>query len=209
MDQVYDSGAEFERITAERYPEVFNSNHDRTEFDNRSDDKGPEPEGVAIAKLWGRTYAFIGLERIGGVMVYDISNPYAPQFVQYLNNRDFDAADLTVPRRAISVAEGLIVIEADEEPDPGCTAAGGGQRGQRHHHPVPYRARAQGNSHISGTVAWRWPDGVWIDFDRSLRSVSELLMRNSLALPPAGATRVAQASAEPQTWGDRAGYCNR
>lgn len=44
----------------------------------------------------------------------------------------------------------------------------------------------QGNSHISGTVAWRWPDGIWIDFDRSLRSVSELLMRNSLAVPAAG-----------------------
>jgi hypothetical protein len=51
----------------------------------------------------------------------------------------------------------------------------------------------QGSSRISGTVAWRWPDGIWIDFDRSLRSVSELLMRNSLAepimgprIPPAG-----------------------
>ena len=44
----------------------------------------------------------------------------------------------------------------------------------------------QGNSRISGTVAWRWPDGIWIDFDRSLRSVSELLMRNSLAEPSAG-----------------------
>jgi hypothetical protein len=66
-----------------------------------------------------------------------------------------------------------------------------------------------GNGHISGTVFYRWPDGVWIGFDRTLRSVSERLMRNSLALPPAGATRVAQASAEPQTWGDRAGYCNR
>jgi hypothetical protein len=43
-----------------------------------------------------------------------------------------------------------------------------------------------GNSHVSGTVTWRWPDGVWIGFDRSLRSVSELLMRNSLAVPPAG-----------------------
>lgn len=41
------------------------------------------------------------------------------------------------------------------------------------------------NSHISGTVTWRWPDGVWIGFDHSLRSVSELLMRNSLAKPSA------------------------
>ena len=46
----------------------------------------------------------------------------------------------------------------------------------------------QGNSHISGTVAWCGPDGIWIGFDRSLRSVSELLMRNSLAVPMAEAT---------------------
>lgn len=44
----------------------------------------------------------------------------------------------------------------------------------------------QGSSRISGTVALRWPDGIWIDFDRSLRSVSELLMRNSLAVPISG-----------------------
>jgi len=43
-----------------------------------------------------------------------------------------------------------------------------------------------GNSHVAGTVTWRWPDGVWIGFDHRLRSVSELLMRNSLAVPAAG-----------------------
>jgi hypothetical protein len=41
----------------------------------------------------------------------------------------------------------------------------------------------EGTSHMSGSVVWRWPDGIWIGFDRSLRSVSELLMRNSLAAP--------------------------
>jgi hypothetical protein len=46
----------------------------------------------------------------------------------------------------------------------------------------------EGNSHISGTVHWCGPDGIWIGFDRSLRSVSELLMRNSLAVPMAGGT---------------------
>lgn len=118
MEQVYDSGSDFERITAKVYPENFNSNHRENSFETRSDDKGPEPEGVVVAKLWGSTYAFIGLERIGGVMVYDISNPYRPTFVQYINNRDFgfepgtpDAGDLG--------AEGLIVIEASKSPIPG------------------------------------------------------------------------------------------
>jgi hypothetical protein len=115
LEQVYDSGADFERITADAYPEFFNSNHEENEFDNRSDNKGPEPEGVTVAKLWGRTYAFIGLERIGGVMVYDVTNPRAPSFVQYLNNRDFGAEPGT-PEAGDLGAEGLTVIEASKSP---------------------------------------------------------------------------------------------
>lgn len=118
LDLVYDSGAEFEHITAARYPEVFNSSNSDTGFDSRSDDKGPEPEAVAIAKLWGRTYAFIGLERIGGVMVYDISNPHVPAFVQYINNRDFDVMPDSVAAGDLG-PEGLKVITADKSPIPG------------------------------------------------------------------------------------------
>ncbi|SDX39084.1 choice-of-anchor I family protein [Thiocapsa roseopersicina] len=115
LKQVYDSGADFERITADAYPEFFNSDHEENKLDNRSDNKGPEPEGVTVAKLWGRTYAFIGLERIGGVMVYDVTNPYAPSFVQYLNNRDFGAEPGT-PQAGDLGAEGLTVIEASKSP---------------------------------------------------------------------------------------------
>lgn len=122
IEQVYDSGSEFERITADVNPDYFNSNHEENAFDNRSDNKGPEPEGVTVAKLWGRDYAFIGLERIGGVMIYDISNPYAPQFVQYLNNRDFrfdPTNEVERPFVGDLGAEGLIVIEASKSPIPG------------------------------------------------------------------------------------------
>ncbi len=87
--QVYDSGSEFEQTVAAAVPEAFNSNHEETDFDGRSDDKGPEPENVAIGEVGGRTYAFVGLERVGGVMVYDISDPAAATFVTYVNNRDF------------------------------------------------------------------------------------------------------------------------
>ena len=88
--QVYDSQDDFEQITALLYPDDFNSTNDENgTFDNRSDNKGPEPEGVALGTIKGRTYAFIGLERMGGVMVYDITNPYSPTFIEYINNRDF------------------------------------------------------------------------------------------------------------------------
>lgn len=89
--QVYDSGSELEVRSAAAFPANFNSNSDENNFDNRSDNKGPEPEGVAVGKIDGRTYAFVGLERVGGAMMYDITNPAAPSFVQYLTNRDFSA----------------------------------------------------------------------------------------------------------------------
>lgn len=87
---IYDSGDEFEQITAQELPDDFNSTNDENgSFKNRSDDKGPEPEAIEIAKIRGRFYAFIGLERVGGIMVYDVTNPYYPNFIQYINNRDF------------------------------------------------------------------------------------------------------------------------
>lgn len=92
--QVWDSGSELEVRTAEAFPKNFNSNNTANTFDDRSDNKGPEPEGVAVGKVGDRTYAFVGLERIGGVMVYDVSNPVAPEFMRYLNNRNFAGSEV-------------------------------------------------------------------------------------------------------------------
>lgn len=86
---VFDSGDELERITAAAAPAFFNASGTDNAFDSRFDNKGPEPEGVVLGKVKGRTYAFIGLERIGGVVVYDVTDPHAPAFVKYVNNRDF------------------------------------------------------------------------------------------------------------------------
>ena len=86
---VYDSGSDFETITAEKIPDHFNCSNDKISLDNRSGKKGPEPEGIDVGVVNGKTYAFIGLERIGGVMVYDISDPSNATFVNYINSRDF------------------------------------------------------------------------------------------------------------------------
>lgn len=115
--QVFDSGDRFERITAERLPAQFNSNNDdNNSFDKRSDDKGPEPEGLVLGVVGQRRYAFVGLERIGGVMVYEITEPRAPRFVTYVNNRRF------VGDPAAGVAgdlgpEGLTFIPAAASPN--------------------------------------------------------------------------------------------
>ncbi|WP_110240416.1 choice-of-anchor I family protein [Nocardioides gilvus] len=78
----------FEATIARALPEAFNSDHAETAFDGRSDDKGPEPEGVTVGRIGKRTYAFIANERVGGVMIYDVSKPTRPKYVRYVNNRD-------------------------------------------------------------------------------------------------------------------------
>jgi YVTN family beta-propeller protein len=102
-EQVFDSGNAFERLTAQRYGALFNQDHNGSlSGDKRSNSKGPEPEALAVGKINGHAYAFIGLERMGGVMVYDISNPSSPVFVQYLNPRD-----VLVTPDAAAVAAGM------------------------------------------------------------------------------------------------------
>ncbi len=89
-ERVFDSGKDFEAITAARLPNDFNSNDDENgSFDNRSDDKGPEPNSIALGRVGFHTYAFIGLERVGGIMIYDITVPRRAHFVDYVTTRDF------------------------------------------------------------------------------------------------------------------------
>jgi hypothetical protein len=108
---VFDSGDDLEQITASFLPQVFNSDGDSSSsFDSRSDNKGPEPEGVVVGKVQGKNYAFIGLERVGGVMVYDVTDPKNPDFVQYLNNRDF------VTQTGDRGPEGLTFVSAENSP---------------------------------------------------------------------------------------------
>jgi hypothetical protein len=113
---VYDSGDDFERITAAQLPADFNAdNAENNSFDNRSDNKGPEPEGLVVGRDNGHTFAFIGLERIGGVMVYNIDQPTAPKFVQYINNRDF-AGDAEKGTAGDLGPEGLAFVPAGRSP---------------------------------------------------------------------------------------------
>lgn len=88
-DLVFDSGDEFEQMTATLLPANFNASNTSNSRDGRSTSKGPEPEGLTIGRVFGHTLAFIGFERIGGIAVYDISDPYAPELLDYVNNRDF------------------------------------------------------------------------------------------------------------------------
>ena len=113
---LWDSGDQFEQITAKAIPAFFNSNHETNKFDDRSDDKGPEPEGVTVGKAFGRTYGFIGLERVGGVMIYDLTEPTAPEFVQYVNPRNFTQPTNTAAAGDLG-PEGLLFISEENSPN--------------------------------------------------------------------------------------------
>ena len=89
LEEMHTTGNDFESKTATYLPENFNCSNDDKTIDDRSGKKGVEAEGVTIGTIGNKTYAFIGLERIGGVMIYDITNPNNVQYVNYINSRDF------------------------------------------------------------------------------------------------------------------------
>lgn len=107
----YDSGDDFEMYTSSALPEIFNADSEDNTPKSRSRAKGPEPEGVTVATIMDKTFAFIGLERIGGVMVYDVTDPANVQFVDYKNSRSVTAWE------GDHGPEGITFISAADSPD--------------------------------------------------------------------------------------------
>ncbi|WP_299766341.1 choice-of-anchor I family protein [uncultured Dokdonia sp.] len=111
---VYDSQDVLERIVKEDpvYGVIFNTTDDENVFKNRSDDKGPEPEAVIVKEIAGQWYAFVGLERIGGIAVFNVTDPTAPTFETYVNNRD-TTIDIENPEGDLA-PEGVIYIAPED-----------------------------------------------------------------------------------------------
>jgi DNA-binding beta-propeller fold protein YncE len=105
---VFDSGDQLEQITKDLSNVAFNASNDNNTLDDRSPAKGPEPEAVVVGKFGSKHYAFIGLERVGGVVVYDVTNPQRPIFETYLNTRTGATGDRG--------PEGLALIKAENSP---------------------------------------------------------------------------------------------
>ena len=108
---VFDSGEDFGTITNFQEPALFNE--DDGEKDGRSDDKGVEPEALAIGTIGDYTYAFVGFERQSAIVVYDITDPTSPEFITYYNNR-------TVSEDAIEgdiSPETIQFVSADNSPN--------------------------------------------------------------------------------------------
>jgi DNA-binding beta-propeller fold protein YncE len=95
---VWDDGGEIERRAVEMsmYP------------DDRSGKKGVEIEGITAARFGSRDFAFAVSETGSFMVVYDISNPYEPRFVQMLPTGSGPESVATVP------ALNLIIVAAEE-----------------------------------------------------------------------------------------------
>ncbi|MBU3684105.1 MAG: alkaline phosphatase [Phycisphaerales bacterium] len=111
----WDSGDQVERTVAERMPEAHNGDGRKANSkDARSTSKGPEVEGLALGTVGARRLLFAGLERSGGVMTWDVTDPTAPLLVDYVNPRDPAAA----PASAGDIApEGLLFVPASTSPN--------------------------------------------------------------------------------------------
>lgn len=112
---VWDSGDDLEQLTAKAFPENFNTDHAENAPDSRSDNKGPEPEGITTGSVRGTTYAFVGLERPGGIAAYDLSDPRDPKAAGYVNSRDF-AGDPEAGTAGDLGPEGVLFVPAKDSP---------------------------------------------------------------------------------------------
>lgn len=83
LARVGDTGSQLEEWSAREAPAFFNASigPEGLRMDDRSDDRGPEPEGVCTALVKGVPYAFVSLERPGAIAVVCLADPRHPEVV--------------------------------------------------------------------------------------------------------------------------------
>lgn len=105
---LFDSGDQIEKMIAKTVPSLFNWNakKGKLKIDARSEDKGAEPEMVTIGEWNDKKVAFLGLERMTGIIVWDLKNPEKPLIIDYyLDPKDRGP-------------EGILFISAQKSPFP-------------------------------------------------------------------------------------------
>lgn len=84
--------------------------------DNRSDDKGTEPEAITIGKVGTKTIAFVGLERADAIAVYDVSNPtIMPYFLKMFSTGDAPEGVLFIPALKSPIQQSLLVVSSEND----------------------------------------------------------------------------------------------
>jgi hypothetical protein len=83
--------------------------------DARSDDKSVEPEGITVGMVGSKKVAFVGLERADAVMIYDITNPKAPVFLQTITCGDAPEGVLYIPAKDSPTKKSLLVVSSEND----------------------------------------------------------------------------------------------
>jgi DNA-binding beta-propeller fold protein YncE len=83
--------------------------------DNRSDDKGSEPEGIVIGRVGNRNLLFVGLERADAVFIYDVTNPVRPVFLQHLLTGDAPEGVHFVDAEKSPTKRSLLIVSSEED----------------------------------------------------------------------------------------------
>lgn len=83
--------------------------------DNRSDDKGVEPEGIAVGEVGKKKLAFVGLERADAVAIYDVTNPASPVFLQMLACGDAPEGILFISAKDSPIQQSLLVVSSEND----------------------------------------------------------------------------------------------
>lgn len=103
--QVYDSKNELDRITIDAH--LYD--------DDRSDDKSIEPEGIAIGTIGETHVAFVGMERVDVVAVFNINDPANPEFLQILKTGDAPEGILMIKAEDSPVERTLLVVSSEDD----------------------------------------------------------------------------------------------
>ena len=102
---VYDAGSALERFLIDNDAALY--------ADDRSDDKGAEPESVAVGKIGTRTLAFVGLERADAIVVVDVTVPNAPLYLQVIHTGDAPEGVLFIPANESPNKKSLLVTSCE------------------------------------------------------------------------------------------------
>ena len=114
---VFDSGDDLEELIKASVPQPSSTPAARTtRWTTAATTRARSLKGITVASLFGRTYIFVMLERIGGVVVYEAGNPAAPTLVQYINTRNFGAPGNTAAAGDRG-AEAARVVPAEQSPN--------------------------------------------------------------------------------------------
>lgn len=105
---IFDSGSFIEEFALQHDPATFNMNDGKVaNMDDRSDNKGPEPEALAVAHFAGKLWMAVGTERQNGLFLLIVDELAAPRLFAYANpHLDGDFSP-----------ESILLIPGDHRPD--------------------------------------------------------------------------------------------